>query len=100
MIKEVDTGDRRKEPRFPINATVKVISADGMHVHSGLCCDVSRTGLKIDIKEELPVNETLKLEIEEEQVIYLAEATVAHSSKTEDGFIVGFEVKFEPELPE
>jgi len=99
MIQPVSSDDRRKEQRFSINANVKIMTMDGQYTYYGNCCDVSSSGLKVELLNDLPEGQLYKLEIEEEDVICVAEATVAHSVKIEGGFVIGFQVDFESELP-
>jgi len=92
--------DKRREPRFPINATVKVISSEHADPIYGVCCNVSANGLQIQIDTALAKDELLSLEIHDGGVTFNADAEVAHSTRVEGGYLIGFKANFEPALPD
>ncbi len=86
--------EKRRNPRFPIDATITMVDKTTNTLYSGVCCDVSAKGLLVICEDDLSLQTSLHLEIKEIDGVFIGDGIVVRKSQSDQGFLIGFDVDF------
>lgn len=89
--------EKRREKRFPIHSTVLITLADQRQI-TGVCCNVSGSGLLIQAEQSIAVGSLVQLDIQEGRIDFHADADVVRADVVDGQFLLGLQLH--KKLPE
>lgn len=83
--------EKRREKRFPINSTVLITLADQKQI-SGVCCNVSGSGLLVRADQSITIGSLVQLDIQEGRIDFHADADVVRVDVVDGQFLLGLQL--------